>query len=51
MRGIQIPRTMEFTFLRKDRFVAVEGVQSYPHFLDRKNNPEKPDLVLPEIWT
>jgi len=51
MRGMQIPRTMEFTFLRKDRFVAVEGVQSYPHFLDRKNNPEKPDLVLPEIWT
>jgi hypothetical protein len=51
MKGMQIPRTMEFTFLRKDRFVAVEGVQSYPHFLDRKNNPDKPDLVLPEIWT
>ena len=50
VRGIEVPATMEFTFLRKDRFSAASGVKSYPNPLDRKNNPDKPDLVLPEIW-
>jgi hypothetical protein len=49
-RGVKIPRTMEFTFLRKDRFIPGDGRASYPNPLDRKNNPNKPDLVLPEIW-
>jgi hypothetical protein len=48
--GLEIPRVMEFTFLRKDRVSALGGsTHGYPHHLDADNTPG-PTLVLPECW-
>lgn len=47
--GIEIPRTMEFTFLRRDRVAAGGPVPRFPHPLDRDNLP-KPAVRLPECW-
>jgi hypothetical protein len=48
--GIAIPTVMEFTFLRNDRVSEQQPETAFPHPLDRKNMPEKPDLVLPRCW-
>lgn len=47
--GIEIPRYMEFTFLRKDRIQTRIPVASFPHPLDSDctGNPSYP---LPKIW-
>lgn len=47
--GMEIPKVMEFTFLRKDRFGHSEYETSFPHELDA-DNTGKPPLVLPECW-
>lgn len=47
--GIEIPRTMEFTFLRRDRVTCGGPAPRFPHPLDRDNVP-KPTLPLPECW-
>ena len=49
-KGIEIPELMEFTFIRKDRVLPDNCKLVFPHKLDCKNNPNAPDLVLPEIW-
>ena len=49
-QGIEIPLTMEFTFIRKDRVLPDNRKLVFPHKLDCRNNPNVPDLVLPEIW-
>ena len=49
MQDIEIPRLMEFTFLRNDRFDEHEYVDTFPHPLDR-DNTDKQRLVLPECW-
>lgn len=48
--GLQIPFTMEFTFLRRDRMQVTEKPLSFPHPLDHCNVKTKPKLVLPECW-
>ena len=35
--GVQIPRTVEFTFLRKNRAKKIEYQKSFPHPLDFDN--------------
>jgi len=49
MQGIEIPRLMEFTFLRNDRFGTFEYANCFPHPLDRDNTGKKP-VVLPDCW-
>ena len=48
--GLEIPRVMEFTFLRKDRVsVPQPPPHGYPHELD-VDNTSRPPLVLPDCW-
>lgn len=48
--GLEIPREMEFTFLRRDRVsTSVAHPHHFPHPLDVENTP-RPPLVLPECW-
>jgi hypothetical protein len=48
--GIQIPRIMEMTFLRKDRIQQDLGPSTqFPHPLDADSS-ELPTLVLPPCW-
>lgn len=47
---ITIPAVMEFTFLRKDRVKKIGPATHFPHPLDRKNLPDKPDYPLPACW-
>lgn len=48
--GLEIPRIMEFTFLRKDRVsAAASPLHRFPHPLD-VDNTSRPQLVLPECW-
>lgn len=49
MRGLEIPRVMEFTFFRNDRFKTHSYARNFPHPLDR-DNTIKPPLVLPACW-
>lgn len=42
-----IPQVMEFTFIRKDRFIASDLVSNLPHSLDRENCPNFKELFLP----
>jgi hypothetical protein len=47
---IEVPRVMEFTFLRKDRVVKpLRSPSPYPHPDDYDNTPSSP-LVLPPCW-
>lgn len=48
-RGIQIPRLMEFTFLRKDRLDSTIRQAHFPHPLDA-DNCHKPGICLPKCW-
>jgi hypothetical protein len=45
-----IPKIMEFTFYRNDRFVAMGPARSYPHELDVDNMSEFPVITLPPCW-
>ena len=45
-----VPPVMEFTFLRKDRVNTRNPVNAFPHSLDVKNFPRKPDVALPKCW-
>lgn len=47
--GIQIPRTMEFTFLRNDRLQSSTFATHLPHPLDRDNTPKR-SIALPRCW-
>jgi len=48
--GVIIPEVIEFTFIRKDRVKHRTSVLQLPHPLDRKNNPDSPDFVIPKYW-
>jgi hypothetical protein len=50
IHGLEIPATMEFTFLRKDRLLSGGQTSSYPHPLDAKCVSNKRDVVLPLCW-
>ena len=47
--GLDIPRVMEFTFLRKDRIKHSDYKINFPNPLDCDNTPN-PHLVLPKCW-
>lgn len=47
--GVEIPRFMEFTFLRKDRVVDALPATKFPHPLDRDCS-QNPSITLPDIW-
>ena len=46
VRGVEVPKVMEFTFLRRDRGPIGPFVRQFPHPLDF-DNTGKPHLVLP----
>ena len=50
IHGLEIPGTMEFSFLRKDRLISGGQVSSFPHPLDVKCVSKKRDIVLPRCW-
>jgi len=47
---IEVPKTMEFTFIRKDRIKKSGYQRIFPHPLDFENAKDKPNLVLPQCW-
>ncbi len=47
---IEIPDLMELTFLRTDRSTSWQDYGSFPHPLDRDNDPRLPSMVLPPCW-
>ncbi len=47
--GVEVPRLMEFTLLRKDRFKQRIASVSFPHKLD-VDNVLKPSVVLTKCW-
>jgi hypothetical protein len=49
-RGLDVPPTMEFTFLRRDRLPAEPAWRSdFPHALDQPNTASRP-VPLPRCW-
>lgn len=49
-KNIDIPRVLEVTLLRKDRFQNIDFAIEFPHPLDRKNVQYNQDVILPKIW-
>ncbi len=49
LQGMDIPRVMEFTFLRRDRFSQSSFATRFPHPLDAENT-DKPQVRLPACW-
>jgi hypothetical protein len=49
IRGVEIPRTAEFTFLRNDRIGRKRPHTQFPHPLDYDNIQNRA-IALPEIW-
>lgn len=47
--GIELPRVMEFTFLRSDRVLSRRPATTFPHPLDSDNTPQR-SLDLPPCW-
>jgi hypothetical protein len=50
IRGLEVPRILEFTLLRKDRVREKRAIAKAPHRLDRPNVVNKNDLILPTQW-
>lgn len=48
--GVPLPRVFEMTLLRRDRAKPLGPCDSFPHPLDKPNNPDRPEIVLPPIW-
>lgn len=49
IQGVEIPRTLEFTFLRNDRIMDKSPQRSFPHKLDY-DNINNSAISLPECW-
>ena len=47
--GVNLPPTMEFTFLRHDRISCKSHRSNFPHPLDR-DNTERASISLPKCW-
>lgn len=47
--GLEIPKAMEFTFIRKDRARVLGVAREFPHPLD-VDNVSKPPVILPPMW-
>jgi len=52
IKDITVPKVMEVTFIRNDLLANLKTNNeiSLPHSLDSKNAPDKPDIVMPELW-
>ena len=50
LNGIQVPRLVEVTYLRKDRVTSRQKNTHIPHPLDAPNVKHKPDIDLPPEW-
>lgn len=50
--GIDIPATLEISFIRNDKIEKIKNINpiTLPNVLDKKNNPENPDIIMPRIW-
>ena len=48
--GLDLPNTMEFTFLRNDRIAQRQDRSDLPHELDIDCIPSLPHLELPKCW-
>jgi hypothetical protein len=48
--GIEVPRVVEATLLRRDRVKNPRPVTSLPHALDCSHAPNRPALTLPQMW-
>ena len=48
--GVELPETIEFTLLAKNRCNVSGFVDTFPDELDMPCAPHKPELVLPAIW-
>jgi len=48
--NVEVPGTIEFTFLNKNRARRTEPQREFPHKLDIDNVAEKPPLPLPKCW-
>ena len=48
--GLEIPATLEITFLRNDFVAKSKKKLNFPHPLDKKSVSSKPDLTLPKCW-
>jgi hypothetical protein len=48
--GFEIPSTIEFTFLRKDRVLIKKPITSFPHPEDLQNFMDREDFSLPKCW-
>jgi hypothetical protein len=49
INGVQIPKVMEFTFLRNDRLENLGYQQQFPHPLDCDNTTDE-SIILPKSW-
>jgi len=49
-KTLEIPRVLEFTFLRKDFLHNEQFETKYPNPLDKTNNLGKSDILLPKCW-
>lgn len=50
VKSFTVPRTLEFTFLRRDRADPASQALSFPNALDMPNMPGRKDIVLPSCW-
>lgn len=48
--SIQIPKVLEFTFLRRDRAEFSKSPTRHPHPLDKDNVSTRDSVILPELW-
>lgn len=48
--NIEIPMSMEFTFLNKKRVTSKAPVHAFPNKLDLPNAPSRRDIALPSCW-
>lgn len=50
LHGIEVPRVVEMSFIRKDRVSPLGYRSDFPHPLDAPNLEGRPDLPLPPSW-
>jgi hypothetical protein len=48
--NIEVPMSMEFTFLNRKRVNSETPVQTFPNRLDAPNDPHEKDIKLPKCW-
>ena len=49
-KGMDIPRVLEVTYVRRDHLVEHHGTFQFPHPLDEPCRPGAADLALQKIW-